>query len=204
MLLPYLDADRLALLPPSWAERAVARSEPVAVLDVSWNSFEEYVAAQGQTRRRSIRRERRRFLESGIVVTEEDVLDVCEEIAPLVFQVEQRYGRATTAEQLEFYLTGLGLAMDDSGFALVARRGTGIVGAVVVQALDDEWVLRCWGCDYARTDREFIYFNMAFYETVGRATARGVRRIRVGPESIDMKLTRGCTVDELHTLSLLR
>ncbi|MEU3721331.1 GNAT family N-acetyltransferase [Streptomyces sp. NPDC031705] len=200
VLIPYLDTDGLALVPPSLAETAVVRTVPVARLDITWNGFEEYVSSLGKSRRTGIRKERRRFLESDVVVSEEHLLDVCEEIAPLVLQVEQRYARATTAEQIEFYLTGLGLAMDDSGFALVARRDGAVIGACVVWEYEDEWVVRCWGCDYSRTDRESVYFNMVFYETVERAVARRIPRVRLGPESIATKITRGCAVDELHTL----
>ncbi|MFF7635956.1 peptidogalycan biosysnthesis protein [Kitasatospora sp. NPDC008050] len=201
-LMPYLTDAQRELVPAELRRGALLRQEPVARLDIDWPDFDAYVSSLAGSRRAGVRKERRRFLASGIAVSEEAVLDVCEEIAPLVHQVEQRYGRSTTADQIEFYLTGLGLAMADSGFALVARRGAELLGVCVIWEREGDWVIRCWGCDYALTDRESLYYNLVFYEPIARAIERGIPRIQLGPHSIVTKRTRGCAVEELHTLLL--
>ena len=71
------------------------------------------------------------------------------DLAPLLTQTENRYGRDVKPEQMEFYLSMLGMHMDGGTFTLVAYKNNRPVAFSLALLCGDRWIMRAWGCDYA-------------------------------------------------------
>ena len=198
VLLPYLDETQAGWL-AGYTESAVAVSEK-AVLPVSWDSFEDYVSWLPGRRRTPVRRERRRFAESGIEVREQRMADVAGVLAPLLAQTEKRYGRDADPRQIEFHYTLLGMALGDDFIALVGYEQGRPVACSLLLKCGNRWISKAWGCDYAVAGDQFLYFNLLFYEPVVRAAGRGIEAIDYGLGGLESKTQRGCAVERLRTL----
>jgi predicted N-acyltransferase len=174
-----------------------------AYLDLCFESFDGYIAGLPASWRAKRRKERRRFLESGLDLRVTPPSTVATGAAPLLAQVEQKYGAAGAVIQREWsYLTSTAVAMGRHGSALVAEQDGRLVAFSVVWDTGRHWRVRCWGCDYgAPVVREsFAYFNLVVYEPLIRATAAGVCRLVLGTGSLPAKLERGAAVRRLRSL----
>ncbi|HUZ57105.1 MAG TPA: GNAT family N-acetyltransferase [Streptosporangiaceae bacterium] len=200
VMFPYL-ADQQAL----WLEeyRAAATAIHVrhkGVLPLIWDTFEDYVAWLPRKRRTEVRRERHRFLQSGIVVREQPLVDVATEVAPLMAQTETRYGKNFAPAQIAAYFMLLGTHLDEDCFALVAHKNDRPIASSVVLGCGDRWVVRGWGCDYAAIGDDYLYFNLVYYEPIMRAIERGVELLDFSVGALSAKRWRGCATERLQTI----
>ncbi|WP_412518321.1 GNAT family N-acetyltransferase [Actinomadura madurae] len=180
--------------------RSIARSTSCdAIVDVTFTSFDGYVASL-PARRRQFRRERRRFAASPLRLFEVPLVDAVRELAPLLHNVERKYGSRDALEVHEIYLLTTGLAMRSSSTTLVACRGRTPVAFSVIWEQGPDWSVRCWGCDYELTSGTCAYFNLVFYEPLIRAAERGVRSVNFGTEALEPKRQRGARLRRLTTL----
>ena len=202
ILFPYLDSTQAAWLRPyrDAAEAVSVRAK--AVLPVVWDSFDEYVSWLPSRRRTPVRRERRRFQESGIDLRLRRVADVAEETAPLLAETEKRYGREADPRRIEFHYTLLGMHLGDDFVALVAYLGGRPVACSLLLACGDRWISKAWGCDYAAVGDRSLYFNLVFYEPVIRAIERGVAFLDYGLGGLESKTERGCVLEPLATIRI--
>lgn len=199
LLIPYLTATQVRWLGGHAAAARSVGASAKGVLHIAWSSFDDYLSSLPQRRRTSIRSERRRFVDSGIVVREVRLGDAAADLAPLLAQTEHRYGHVVEAEHVEFHLRLLALRDDADTVTLVADRG-GPAACCIIVASGDRWLVEAWGCDYASVGRKDVYFNLVFYEPIIRATARSVSMLDMGVGSIRAKRWRGCAVEPLHSL----
>jgi hypothetical protein len=171
-----------------------------AIMDVPFSSYDEYVESLPARRRKYVRRQRRVFAESGLQVAEANLEDTCRELAPLLWNVEHKYGGQQSVEFLEIYL--LGLAMGKNCTTLIAHDGTAPVAFSVISQHGRNWRMRAWGCDHDKTDGTFAYFNLSIYEPLALAAARGARTLILGTEALELKQERGATTRRLTTLGI--
>jgi hypothetical protein len=122
------------------------------------------------------------------------------ELAPLLGAVHRKHGNTGTDEQMEFYLASTARTMGDAGSALVLYADARAVACSLLWKLPSEWHVRAWGCDYAAVGRDGTYFNLNIYEPAARAQACGVRRLYLGPDTIEAKCERGARAEPLHTI----
>jgi Lantibiotic dehydratase, N terminus/Peptidogalycan biosysnthesis/recognition len=179
----------------------VGRTTHEAVIDIAFSSFEGYVKSL-PARQRQVRRERRRFAECGLTVDEVPLIDAVRDLAPLMRNVERKYGNDEPVEVSETYLVSIALAMGAQATTLVAHDGRSPVAFSVIWRPGPDWRVRSWGCDYARTGRTLAYFNLVYYEPIARAAASGARRLVLGTEALEAKLERGARLDRLTTVGL--
>jgi hypothetical protein len=198
--LPLLDDEQYAAV-ASRVPGVFAGERHDAHLEVAAGSFADYVMALPTRRRVQVRRERRAFLSSALVVEERPVTDAVE-LAPLLHQVERRHGAPSTVEWERDYLRGVGAAMGGAGVALVASLAGRPVATTVLWDVGSHWRVRCWGCDYSVPEVRdaYAYFNLMFYEPIRRAAAAGGRRIAVGSGSLEGKRRRGARMRRLRSL----
>ncbi len=199
VMLPYLDQAQARWLAACQGTVAVDVREK-AVLRVVWDSFEDYVASLPTARRTGVRRERRRFHDSGVDVREERVVDAAARLAPLLAQTEQRYGRQADPRQIAFHYSLLGMHLGDDFVALVAYRQRRPVACSLLLSCGGRLISKAWGCDYAAVGDQFLYFNLTFYEPIIRAIERGVEVLDYGLGSLESKVQRGCAVERLQTM----
>ncbi|WP_344043396.1 GNAT family N-acetyltransferase [Saccharothrix xinjiangensis] len=204
LLIPNLTGKQAVRLGGRVADAAGVERKQQAVLPVVWSSFDDYISWLPPQRRGVVRRERRKFLGAPITVREELVIDMADELAPLLAQTERHHGRDVSVEQMEFYLVSIALHHGDGCVAFVAYRYGRPVAFSLVLGRGKEWDMRAWGCDYDVPREERLYFNMAFYEPITRAIDRGVELLDFGTGSLEAKVLRGCETRELRTVLIDR
>jgi len=172
-----------------------------AHVSVPCGSFDDYVMALPRQRRVQVRRERRAFLSSGLVVEDRAVTGSLG-LARLLYQVERRHGAPSSVAWERDYLRGVGAAMAGAGTALVASLAGRPVATTVLWDVGSHWRIRCWGCDYAVPEvrDSYAYFNLMFYEPISRAAAAGVSRLAVGTGSLEGKRRRGAVTRRLRSV----
>jgi hypothetical protein len=200
--LPYLDeAQHAAVRPAVPPAPALAGEREEAYFDLPFPSFDDYLRTLSQARRGSVRRERRAFLRSGLIVHPVPAADAVD-LDYLLFQVEHKYGASTSLELERIYLETTADAMGESGHALVCCAADRPVAVVILWDLGPTWRVRCWGCDYGspliRDAR--VYFNLVFYESIIRACEAGASRLMVGTGSPTPKIARGARTRTLRSV----
>lgn len=201
LLFPYLDQDQVARLRAAEPSAVAGPVREKAVLPIVWASFEEYVASLPTRRRTPVRRERRRFLDSGMEVVEQPLSAVAAAVAPLVAATESRHGNAADADQIEFHYRLVAEVLGDDFRALLGYRDGSLLACALLSAVGSRWLSRAWGCDSAIADgSDFCYFNLTFYEPIVRAMARGVTAIDYGLGGLEAKTQRGCRPEPLQSL----
>ena len=200
VLLPYLDQVQAEWLGPLRISAIADTVREKAVLEVGWDSFEEYAAWLPTRRRTPVRRERRRFDDSGIDVREHRMSEVVGKLAPMLAQTELRHGNPLDPGQIEFHYALLGMLLGKDFTALVAYRDGRPVACSLLLACGSRWISKAWGCDYAATGEDFLYFNLLFYEPIVRAIEQGIEAIDYGLGGLEAKTQRGCVVQPLRTV----
>lgn len=202
VLLPYLDEPQSRWLQGYRTAATASGVRHKAVLPVAWASFDAYLESLPSHRRRRVRHERRVFEQGGIDVREPRLVDVAADLAPLLAQTENRYGRGVDRDQMEFFLLMLGMNLGEDSITLVAYRDERPVAFSLALLGGDRWVMRSWGCDYTAVGRAGYYFNLVYYEPVIRAIARGATLLDFGVGALEAKTLRGCQLEPLWTILL--
>lgn len=205
---PLLDAESLAVALPlveSYDPVLVETVEPFVA--ITFDSFDGYLRALSRGRRATVRQEQRRFRETGLRIVEVDLSTRYDQLAPLLRNVEAKYGVAGTVEDYATYLLSIASTVGDQTTCLAVfgaddPQERDPVAFTVVWRQDDGWRLRCWGCDYARTDGTFTYFNLVVYEPLRLAVAAGARRLVLGRGSHEAKVGRGAQLSRLTSVAV--
>ncbi len=196
VVVPYLDAVQAAAI--SFGGRRHVESH--GVLDIPWATFGEYRDSLSRKPRATVRNERLAFEPVRGELVELPLGPLCDELAPLLNQVERKYGHDFPVEHVSWYLRTIARTMGAEGRALVLYRDGGPVAFSVVWQHPLEWHVRAWGCDYGIVGKHAEYANLVFYEPIAKAIARGVRVVHFGPASLSAKTIRGARLEELVTV----
>lgn len=200
---PLLDADLLGTVTPLIApERRLVVHREEAYLDITFDSLDGYLRNHGPDRRKKLRKERRRFRESGLRLAHGDLLAEHRRLAPLLHNVESRYGVQEPVEAYEAYLASIARVLGGDTRCLVAYDGDEPVAFTVVWARGPVWRVRCWGCDYMRTAGSYAYFNLCVYEPVALAAEAGAERLFLGECTLGAKRRRGAQTRVLTWLAV--
>ena len=198
---PHLDDRRLAAVRPHLPGDCGVTVNHEGVLELGFDSFDDYLASLPHDRRHRVRRELRDFAESGVEVREVDLAASIGELTPLLGQVFTKYGKPQPAHELGFYLESIAAAMGGHGTTLAAVDGERVIAFRVLWAEDGQWRGRCWGADYTNPvlRRGMVYFNLVFYQTILRAIGH-TKRLVFGTGSMQAKTYRGAWARPLTTL----
>ena len=179
-----------ACVPEHWSMVAEGAN---TVLDVPPDGFDGYLRARSNKRRAQIRRERRVFAECGITIQEHRLRDRLAVVAETAVSTQQHHGSTITVKRMTSALEAQAEWLDDASLVLQARHGNDTVGAALFFRHGDDLFLRTIGFDRSNvlTRNAFTYFNLAFYEPIARCAPLGIRRIWLGPGSLDTKIRRG-------------
>jgi Acetyltransferase (GNAT) domain len=187
------------LVPP--AERLVAHGEE-AYLDIRFDSWEGYLRTLGRDRRKKVRKERRRFHESGLRLADGDLSTDGHRLARLLYNVEAKYGVQVPVERYEAYLASVARDLDGETRCLVLYDGHEPVAFTVVWMPGPVWRLRCWGGDYTYTRDSYVYFNVNIYEPLRLAAEAGAERLVLGEGTLTAKRRRGALTRRLTTITV--
>lgn len=173
-----------------------AKIEIDATIEVPPGGFEEYAARLSTHRRGHVRAERRRFLRAGYDVNIEPLAAIADEAAPLLAQLEWKYGSTNSLEHYLHYVHRLASA-DDPGIALTCRRRGRLVAFCHCYLFGGTTWLRIGGFDYPRLENAYEYFNMAFFELIELSAQRGCTRLHLGMGSLEAKVNHGAVTEDL-------
>jgi predicted N-acyltransferase len=158
-----------------------------------WPDFESYLDSLPSGSRTKRRRERRRFLESGLemeVVEGTSRLD--ERTAGLQLQLREKYGVGGSTRQILADYDALRDTVDADVRVFLCSRDGIPIGLSLALLDGDRMHVRLSGFDYSAVGRDFVYFNTTFYEPITWGIEHGIRSFVFGTGTYRAKVERGC------------
>jgi predicted N-acyltransferase len=162
-----------------------------AVMNVSHSTLDQFFASFRSQRRKSMRKERRQFLDAGVrVVAGAGPEWLTDDLAPLQFAHYQRYGHtvdmAAVLDRFTRVRTIPGLrvlraSLDGCNIGFIAFFVSGVDSSRIVG--------RLFGF---ADNRVAAYFNLTYYELLNYAMGEGIATIHYGSGSYEAKMARGC------------
>lgn len=160
-----------------------------------WPNFEGYLGTLSSSSRTKRRRERRRFLESGLTMTTlEGVAELGEVTAGLQMQLRDKYDVGGSVAQILQDYRALGSCVDDRVRVFLCKRDGVPIGMSLALVDGDRLHVRLSGFDYEQTGRDFVYFNTTFYEPIEWGIAHGITSYCFGTGTYRAKVERGCSL----------
>jgi len=197
----YLDTPGAACLSALDATGRPLLTAATTALDLPGRDFADYLGSRPGRNRTMVRKELAAFARSGLTAGEERLADCWEEAAPLLAQVQARYGHPAEVAHLRALLGRQAAALDRYAVVFSARDGGRLVGFSLLYAWGDGLYERMVGFDYARLRDAFEYFNLAVYQPLAYAYRHGLRRLDFGRESYEAKVLRGAHVRPLWSVA---
>jgi hypothetical protein len=179
--------------------------EPLAYLDVQWDSFEEYVSwlweTRGRNAGRNVRHEVNRFRKAGLVIRE--VQDV-ERFGPRMHALADAHYRRLNGRPLPFspdhFVEAKRLYGDQVRFdGMFAAGGDDeLLGMSMRIGHDEAMIAVHLAIDPQLLRRDGAFFALAFYHPIADAIDAGTRRIFYGRLNYQAKIARGCAVGDAY------
>ena len=168
------------------------RNVPVAVLDLQWESFEDYLAHLPWKKRGEFRRQIRRNRQAGTTV------HLMESSAGL----ENRLQELIDANSLKH--NSIPFALGNGFFGelqrnlgrhvriFTARKSGDLTAVCVLLERNDAAFAIAVGVDAAAAGDDCTYFQIGYYSLIADAMGSGMRRMFYGRGMYDIKVRRGC------------
>jgi predicted N-acyltransferase len=199
LYMPSHTCDELARLRPGVAPLLTSMD---AHLALPGSGFDDYLAALRKQSRTNARREIAAFRAADVVTGLERIGDCCDEAAPLLAQLQARYGHAGPEDHYRRMLRRHAEALDDMSLVVTARRGGRLAAFALFYLWRSTMYLRLAGFDYPLLTGAFEYFNVAFYLPIDWAYAHGFDQLHLGRESFEAKLRRGAKLRPMLSAAL--
>jgi hypothetical protein len=196
----YVDTPTVEAFTAAGARSPAVLLQLEAWIPVPCDGWDAYLASLGSSRAGIVRRDIRRFTDSGHTV-EHLGLDRCyTEAGYLLACTERRHGNEANPESLAISLK-YQAAVGPRAEVLLCRTANGNpAGFCLFYERGDTLYLRAAGFDYEMLNGSREYFNLVYYRPLREAIARGLKWVHAGIESIEAKALRGA---QLHGLWLL-
>ena len=152
-------------------------------------SFDDFLAALRSSKRKTIRKERARVAEQGLVLEtltgDQLTPDIWDVFYPFYRStVDKRWGNAYLTKR---FFRRLGEVMPERVVLVMVRhRGRYVAGALNLRGSDTLYG-RVWGC---RQEFEFLHFEACYYAAIDFAIRHGLARVEAGAQG-PHKLQRG-------------
>jgi uncharacterized protein len=157
--------------------------------NAGYKTFDDFLAAFGHSRRKSIRKERREVAAQGLTL---EILNGAA-IEPRHWDAFFKFYMQTSDRKWGSpYLTRdffhrLGAAMADRVALVLARKDDAYVAGALNLIGADALYGRNWG---SRGDYPFLHFETCYYQAIDFAIARGLQRVEAGAQG-EHKIQRG-------------
>jgi predicted N-acyltransferase len=155
----------------------------------NYKDFDDFLAALSSNKRKTIRRERREAVESGIEIARLTGTDLTESIWDSFFEFymdtgSRKWGRPYLTRE---FFSLIGKVMADRVLLIMAKRnGSYIAGAL--NFLGDQTIYgRNWG---AIEHHPFLHFEVCYYQAIEYAIEHGLKSVEAGAQG-EHKLLRG-------------
>lgn len=167
------------------------RNIPVAVLDITSASFEQYLASVPGKRRREFQRQINRYRDGGseIIRLDDPVAAEARLLALLDANSIKRNGRPFSSGR--GFIASLIDGAD--GVSVFASRKSGVMTATSIMLIQRRTAfLIAIGVDYQAAGDDYSYFQVTYNAPIAHAIERGIERIYYGRGLDDVKVRRGC------------
>ena len=158
-------------------------------LNEGYQNFEDFLAALASRKRKSIKRERRGALASGITIEALTGKDITEAHWDAFFSFymdtgSRKWGRPYLTRA---FFSAIGKSMPDKIVLMIASRaGKPVAGAINFLGLHTLYG-RNWGCI---EDHPFLHFEVCYYQAIDYAITHKLLRVEAGAQG-EHKLARG-------------
>ncbi|MGW3173931.1 GNAT family N-acetyltransferase [Streptomyces sp. NPDC001153] len=173
-----------------------------ATLHTGGLSFAEYCDGLVSRRRISLKGEYARFLAAGYELGRQRLSECLDEVAPLLANLQAKYGHATTAEEIHRAFADQAACLDDRSVVFTARSGGRLVGAAVMYEWRGTLYARAVGFDYAALRDAYEYYGLCYYLPVDYLSERGLTALHLGIGAYAAKVKRGARLVPLWTVAL--
>lgn len=173
-------------------------------LDVTWSSFEDYVSNLPYEYRKDVRREIKKFLETGITITlEEDFNKYSQTLANLYSNLHSKYNGFDKESPFQAsFFSSLYKHAKDSTKIFLAIKNSDIIGFSMVLLHQKTFDVVIVGFNYsAMTKTDFVYFNLAYYEPIKMAIRGNIEKMYFRWGSEKAKLHRNLQQQNTYTYS---
>lgn len=167
---------------------------PKASMEISWDSFDEYLSSLTSKRRADIKRSIRKS--DKPVITYEwvnEINGISDRIFRLWNNVEQKSGYQHEKLNEDYFKNLLKLAPDNCRILLMKENSEIIAFSFFIET-DRECFCSYVGLDYERNNSYDIYFNLV-YKAVETAIEGKKKTLNLGISSYERKLLAGCEID---------
>lgn len=199
----YLDDEDVA------AFRAAGVTAPPVLLtldaavDLPPGGWEGYLATLSRSRRNGVRRDARRFVESGLRTVCRPATECAAVAGRLMAATEARYGHFADADGLAMAFAAQAAAMGDAAEVVLAvDEDDTATGFCLYYRWHDVLYVRAVGFDYAASRNAGEYFELMYHWPIVTAYEHGCRQVHLGIEAPDAKARRGATLRGLWMLDL--
>ncbi|RKT12296.1 hypothetical protein BX285_6266 [Streptomyces sp. 1114.5] len=173
-----------------------------AWLPAPGRDFEDYLAALSPTRRKTTRKELRRYAAHGLSTVRADPARELDLIARFARLGNEKYGVEEDEAELRTRFERQYAALGDHGVLFVCRRGPVPVGMALAYRWGDWLYLRASGFDHDAAAGAYPYFNVVIYEPLRYCYENGLRGLHLGSGSHDAKAARGARIGPLGSVAL--
>ncbi|MEU9851934.1 GNAT family N-acetyltransferase [Streptomyces sp. NPDC047974] len=165
-------------------------------------TFADYCAGLRSRHRISLRREYQRFLAAGYELGTERLGSCLEEAAPLLANLQSKYGHATTAADTVRMFADQAACLDDHSVVFTARSRGRLVAVSVMYEWKGTLYARAAGFDYEALRDAYEYYGICYYTPIDYMSGRGLDRLHLGIGAYGAKVNRGALLSPLWTVAL--
>jgi hypothetical protein len=172
-------------------------------LDIQWSSLEEYVGSLEKKVRKNVRREMKRCRESGVTIEEESLtVDYATILSNLYSNLNLKYHTEEENPFATSFFRNLAEYAGDKTRLFVARKIDRITGFSLSLKHRDILDVLFYGFEAnTQSKTDFTYFNLIYYAPIDLAIKEGIRRINYHTTMDEVKLKRGCNLEQLHSFT---
>lgn len=190
----YLADQGAAALRASSPSTAILPSEPVAVLDLPYPSFEAYLTAISARKRKNVRRELRQAESLGYrIVIWERFAPHAQAMYALAQAVHHHHGETQMPVSPAVYELAQAHLPGSRAIAVLAHDE--IVACELLLRDGDELLPKLVGLDYAHAP---LAYNLLYYAEIRYAIEHGASRIHMGSTTQAFKRRLGCHFQSRH------
>jgi predicted N-acyltransferase len=171
-----------------------SRNVPVAVLDLRWASFEEYLQALPSRSRREFRRQINRNRSAGVVVERLEAPGELENRFLELIDLNARKHNAFSFGLGPGFLSALKRAFGSNVRIFTARKSGGVSGVCVMLVREDAAFPIVVGVDGSQSSDDYTYFQIVYNAPIADAIESRLRRMYYGRGMYDLKVRRGCAL----------
>ncbi|MEV5593652.1 GNAT family N-acetyltransferase [Streptomyces sp. NPDC052496] len=172
------------------------------IVDLVGRELDDHIdALPVKQQRTNARREIRRFDESGLEVRQSRLSETWEQGAPLLGQVQRKYGHDMSDDRLRGFLRRQAEHLDRSAVVFAVFDGSRLTGFSLCYRTGRELALRLLGLDYPRLREASEYAQLMLYAPLRYCYVNGLTRLHLGTESYDAKCRRGARIRPLWAIT---